>query len=112
MTCNAIFLVGYSIGQMVSTQFWKEKYRPRNIVPWTIILPSFAFNIFIIFIIRWYLVRENKRRDAERLDSGKEYEEFGFVKHVQEDGSVVKLKVPIQFLDITDLENKAFRYPL
>ncbi|KAG9039675.1 hypothetical protein FS837_000943 [Tulasnella sp. UAMH 9824] len=112
MTCNAIFLVGYSIGQMVSTQFWKKKYRPRNIVPWTIILSSFAFNIFIISIIRWYLVRENKRRDAERLDSVKECEEFGFVEHVQEDGSVDRLKVPIQFLDMTDLENKAFRYPL
>ncbi|KAG8999160.1 hypothetical protein FRB90_012142 [Tulasnella sp. 427] len=27
-------------------------------------------------------------------------------------GSIVKLKVPIQFMDITDKENKAFRYPL
>ncbi|KAG8929549.1 hypothetical protein FRC01_004156 [Tulasnella sp. 417] len=101
-----------NLGQMVSTQFWKEKYRPRNTVPWIIILSSFAFDILIISVIRWYLVRENKRRDAEKLASGEEYEEFGFVEHVQEDGSVVKLKVPIQFLDITDLENKAFRYPL
>ncbi|KAG8943135.1 hypothetical protein FRC04_003215 [Tulasnella sp. 424] len=112
MTCNAIFLVGYSIGQMVSSQFWKAKYRPRNMVPWAILLASFAFDIFMICIIRWYLVRENKRRDAEKLASGEEYPEFGYIEHVQEDGSVVKLKVPIQFMDITDKENKAFRYPL
>lgn len=63
-------------------------------------------------MIRWYLARENKRRDAEKLASGREHDDFGFVEQAQEDGSVVKLKVPIQFLDITDLENKAFRYPL
>ncbi|KAG8959089.1 hypothetical protein FRC00_001975 [Tulasnella sp. 408] len=73
---------------------------------------SFAFDIFMISVIWWYLARENRRRDAEKLASGEEYEEFGFIEHVQEDGSVVKLKVPIQFLDITDIENKAFRYPL
>ncbi|KAG9042781.1 hypothetical protein FS837_010400 [Tulasnella sp. UAMH 9824] len=112
MTCNAIFLVGYSIGdQMLSSQFWKEKYRPRNVVPWSILLASFAFDVLMISVIWWYLARENRRRDAEKLASGKEYDEFGFIKHIQEDGSVVKLKVPIQFLDITDLENKAFRYP-
>lgn len=66
----------------------------------------------MISVIWWYLARENRRRDAEKLASGEEYEEFGFIEHVQEDGSVVKLKVPIQFLDITDIENKAFRYPL
>lgn len=73
---------------------------------------SFIFDIFMIAIIRWYLVRENKRRDAEKLASGEEYPEFGYIEHVQEDGSVVKLKVPIQFMDVTDKENKAFRYPL
>lgn len=36
MTTNAIFLVGYCIGQMLCTQFWKTQYRPRNIVPWSI----------------------------------------------------------------------------
>ncbi|KAG9004374.1 hypothetical protein FRB90_010951 [Tulasnella sp. 427] len=73
---------------------------------------SFGFDIFMIALIRWYLVRENKRRDAEKLASGEEYDEFGYVEHAREDGSIVKLKVPIQFMDITDKENKAFRYPL
>ncbi|KIO24293.1 hypothetical protein M407DRAFT_213109 [Tulasnella calospora MUT 4182] len=112
MTCNAIFLVGYALGQMLCTQFWKQKYRPRNMVPWVIELCTYAFDIFIICVIRWWLVRENKRRDAEKLASGEEYPEFGYIEHTQEDGSIVKLKVPIQFMDITDKENRAFRYPL
>ncbi|KAG8958436.1 hypothetical protein FRC00_002762 [Tulasnella sp. 408] len=112
MTCNAIFLIGYSLGQMLCTQFWKQKYRPRNMVPWTIQLCTYASDIILISIIWWYLASENKRRDAEKLASGEEYPEFGYIEHTQEDGSIVKLKVPIQFLDITDKENRAFRYPL
>ena len=73
---------------------------------------TYVLDIVFILILRWYLVRENNRRDAEHAASGKEYDEFGYVEHTQEDGSIVKLKVPIQFLDITDRENKAFRYPL
>ncbi len=68
--------------------------------------------MFMVALIRWYLIRDNKQRDAEKLASGKEYDEFGYIEHVQEDGSIVKLKVPIQFLDITDKENRAFRYAL
>ncbi|KIO26062.1 hypothetical protein M407DRAFT_24622 [Tulasnella calospora MUT 4182] len=112
MTVNAIFLVGYSLGQMLCSQFWKEKYRPRNTVPWIIQLMTYVGDIILILIIRWYLSSENKRRDREKLESGKEYDEFGYIERVQEDGSTVKYKVPIQFLDITDLENKAFRYSL
>ncbi|KAG8907649.1 hypothetical protein FRB99_003111 [Tulasnella sp. 403] len=112
MTVNAIFLIGYALGQMLCTQFWKQKYRPRNTVPFAILTTTYIIDIIIILIIRWYLLRENKRRDAEKLASGKEYEEYGYVETTREDGTVVKVKVPIQFMDITDKENKAFRYPL
>ena len=44
MTTNAIFLVGYCVGQMLCTQFWKEKYRPRNIVPWWIQMVRFSIS--------------------------------------------------------------------
>jgi MFS family permease len=112
MTVNAIFLVGYALGQILCTQFWKVQYRPRNMVPWTIQLCTYVFDICCILFIRFYLIRENKRRDAEKAASGKEYEEFGYIEHTREDGSVQKIKVPIQFMDITDFENKAFRYAL
>ncbi len=62
--------------------------------------------------MRFYLLAQNKKRDAELAASGKPYEEFGYVEHVQPDGSIVKYKVPIQYMDLTDWENKSFRYPL
>lgn len=58
--------------------------------------------------MRWYLSRENRRRDA----SGEVYPEYGYIEHVTEDGRTVKVKVPIQYMDITDWENRAFRYAL
>lgn len=112
MTANAIFFVGYAVGQMLNSQFWKIQYRPRNTVPWVIILVSLVVDIILIAILRIHLVRENNRRDAAKLASGKEYDEFGYVEKMGEDGTVHKVKVPIQYLDITDKENQAFRYAL
>ncbi|KAG8926190.1 hypothetical protein FRC01_009234 [Tulasnella sp. 417] len=131
MTCNAIFLVKWrppnsgKKSTVLATPFrgpssWYARFLSTLRSPTKLShagprhhqQAGFACDILIISVIRWYLVRENKRRGAEKLASGEEYEEFGFVEHVQDDGSVVKLKVPIQVLDITDLENKGFRYPL
>lgn len=84
----------------------------KGMAKYTLRQCTYVFDIFMIFVIRWYLVRENRTRDAEKLASGEEYDEFGYVEHTQEDGSIIRLKVPIQFMDITDKENRAFRYPL
>jgi len=110
MTVNAIFFIGYALGQMLSPQFWKIQYRPRNSVPWIILMCSYFGDIVIISGMWYYLSTENKRRDAEKLASGKEYDEFGVIEMTEQDGTVKKVKVPIQFLDLTDMENKAFRY--
>lgn len=112
MTANAIFFFGYAIGQMLNSQFWKIQYRPRNTVPWVIILVSLIFNMLCIWALRLHLVAENKRRDAEKAASGVEYPDFGYIEATGEDGQVRKVKVPIQYLDITDKENRAFRYAL
>lgn len=40
-TTNGIFLVGYALGQILCTQFWKQQYRPLDSVPWGIALVSF-----------------------------------------------------------------------
>lgn len=50
---------------------------------------SYVGDIIVILIICWYLSSENKRRDREKLESGKEYDEFGYIERVQEDGHVV-----------------------
>ena len=71
---------------------------------------TYIFDIIIIFCMRLYFMYLNRKRDAEKLASGKEYDEFGYVEHVNADGTTQRIKVPIQFMDMTDWENKAFRY--
>jgi len=73
---------------------------------------TYTFDIIFIIIIRWYLNKENKRRDAEKEASGIEYQEFGYIERQKDDGSIEKFKVPIALLDVTDGENQAFRYVL
>jgi ACS family allantoate permease-like MFS transporter len=43
LTMHAMWFVGYSVGQMVAPQWWKNKYKPRNRVPWTILLVRSQF---------------------------------------------------------------------
>jgi MFS family permease len=112
MTVNAVFLVGYALGQMLCSQFWKAKYYPRYRVPWIIQMLTYVSDILFIIVIRWVLNRENKRRDRVKAETGKVYEEFGYVEITKEDGTIEKFKVPIALLDVTDRENEAFRYSL
>ncbi len=83
--------------------------------------------MFLLFAIRVVLSRENKRRDAEPLDDA--YDNV-FVTKVDQDGKRVEMKVsrvcvpssllssranPIpeqEFLDLTDRQNRDFRYVL
>ncbi|EJU02432.1 MFS general substrate transporter [Dacryopinax primogenitus] len=109
LATNAVFLVGYALGQILCTQFWKSQYRPRDTVPWAIILASEFVTISLIILLRVLLIRENKRRDA--LQTEKAEDEFGYVEQV-EDGQVVRRKVEKRLLDLTDWENTSFRYPL
>jgi len=73
---------------------------------------TYSLDIVLILALRIILQRENARRDRLKAESGKEYEEFGYVERTREDGSIEKFKVPIALLDITDGENPAFRYVL
>jgi len=114
LACNAIFLVGYSLGQILATQFWQQQYRPRDVVPWAITLTSYALDIVMVFGIRLYLQRENRRRDALLEASGKPYDTFGYIEvpDPTDETKTIKQKVDINLLDLTDWENPAFRYVL
>lgn len=99
-TTNAMLLIGYCLGNLLSPQMWEEKYAPRYYVPWGIILGTFVVRPLMLLAIRYSLVQENKRRDA--LGYGK------FEKFVDESGA----EIDPTFLDITDRKNLAFRYAL
>ena len=110
-----MFLVGYALGQILCTQFWKQAYKPRNYVPWSITLASYACDIVLLLTLRLYLQAENARRDRALAASGVEggedekghahhnkYDEnFGYVEKVGPDGNVVRQKVEKALLDLT-----------
>ena len=117
-TTTAIFLVGYSLGQILSTQFWKAKYAPAYHLPFGLILMGNLVSIVCALVLRFLLARENKRREAMRDEAlrsgvGKEkFEEYAEVETTDAEGRRIKQRVDKTFLDMTDKENLAFRYVL
>ncbi|KAI0284710.1 MFS general substrate transporter [Russula aff. rugulosa BPL654] len=109
VTTNAIMLSGYCIGNAAGPFMWKKKYKPRNHVPWIIIGICFLLCMVLMFSIRVLLARENKRRDAEPPDDS--YDEV-YVVRIDEEGNRVEVKVSKEFLDLTDRQNRDFRYVL
>lgn len=63
----------------------------------------------LMLIIRHLLVAENKRRDEEPRDDT--YDEV-YIESVTKEGESVKMKVDKEFLDLTDIQNRDFRYVL
>ncbi|KAJ7693057.1 major facilitator superfamily domain-containing protein [Mycena rosella] len=110
VTTNAIMLGAYCVGNAAGPFMWQAKYKPRNRVPWIVIGVCYAACMFLVLAIRYLLVAENKRRDEEPVvDDG--YNDV-FVERLAKDGSGVmeKVKVDKEFLDLTDIQNREFRY--
>ena len=61
--------------------------------------------MFLVLYLRYYLVRENKRRDA--LAAQGEIQNNGVVESVTADGAKVTNVVDNNQLDLTDRENLA-----
>lgn len=102
-------MIGYAVGNAAGPQYWEKRYQPRNHVPWTILAVCWAVSGMLLLATRVYLARENARRDAagpdDRFDDA-------VVEERRPDGTVVEKKVDKAFLDLTDIENRDFRYVL
>jgi len=109
VTTNAIMLSAYCIGNAVGPFMWKAQYKPRNRVPWIIIICCYVSCLALLLIIRYVLSSENKRRDAEVPSD--EYDHV-YVERLSPDGVMEKVKVDKEFLDLTDIQNRSFRYVL
>lgn len=104
MTRNGIMMGGYAIGNIISPQLWRGKDAPRYVPAWIVqIVLSFIVAPMISILIYFTL----KRRNQTRLANLTEDEKLGVI---QQDGKEVLVNVAS--LDLTDLENKAFIYPL
>jgi predicted RNA-binding protein (virulence factor B family) len=74
--------------------------------------------VLIILLLRWYLNRENKLRDAGAAAATTEeekerYGEYGWLEVPDaKTGVTTRVRVEKRFLDMTDMENLNFRYVL
>ncbi|KAI5900438.1 MFS general substrate transporter [Schizophyllum commune H4-8] len=109
-TTNAIVMIFYGIGNAVGPFMWKKKYQPRNHVPWTVIACCSFVSGLLLLALRYVLASENKRRDASAQETDSLDEVY--VEQKDESGAVREAKVDKAFLDLTDKQNKDFRYIL
>lgn len=94
---NSIFFICYSLGNIISPQAFLQKEAPRYSTGVAVTLASFCINIIGFFCLYLLYVRENKKRD--RAAEGQ--------PELSEDE-----KTLMAFSDLTDMENKTFRYTL
>ncbi|KAF8684239.1 MFS general substrate transporter [Rhizoctonia solani] len=109
ITVQAIMLSAYCVGNLVGPQMWQEKYKPRNRIPWAVITICYVLCPITLLSLRFLLARENQRRDAEpnEDDIGEVY-----IEEVLVDGTKIERRVDKAFLDLTDIQNREFRYVL
>jgi hypothetical protein len=106
-TMIALYHVGYGLGNILSPQLFQAQYKPRYLVPWAVVLGvACVFPTIIIICLRFYLDKENKRRDG--LESRGLINEVGVLEHIdKEDGTIEEEVVDARQLDLTDRQNLA-----
>ncbi|KAK9425658.1 putative Major facilitator superfamily domain-containing protein [Seiridium unicorne] len=96
VTVATIGTIAYTVGNIISPQTFQARDAPRYL-PAEISICIIYFLITVdLFVIRWVLDRRNKKRDQEKAALGDTY--------TAEENH--------EFLDLTDLQNKEFRYEL
>ncbi|KAF8954615.1 major facilitator superfamily domain-containing protein [Flammula alnicola] len=106
-TTTAVILSAYAIGNAAGPFMWKKQYQPRNHIPWSIISACIGACSILILLLRFMLQSENKRRDAEQRDDT--YDDV-YLKQELADGTKTEKRVDRAFLDLTDIQNRDFRY--
>lgn len=94
VTVACIQNIAYTLGNIISPHTFQAKDTPRYL-PAKISIVIIYFLITVdLYVIRWVAVRENRKREKEREEKGKDY--------------VVEKNH--EFLDLTDRQNREFRY--
>lgn len=105
ITRNAMVLCAYSVANIISPQLWQAKDAPRYVPAWIVqIVLSFSVAPALLGVA-WYILH---KRNKERLADLKDGDRIGYVQ----DESGEKIAVDVAALDLTDLEDKTFIYPL
>ncbi|KAK7984411.1 hypothetical protein PG989_011813 [Apiospora arundinis] len=90
---SAILFTGYCIGNIIGPQTFRDSEAPHYQSAYIAMLVGYAVKLFAIFVLLAYMWRENRRRDR--------------AGHTDE-----KAAIEAGMHDLTELENKGFRYTL
>ena len=116
LTRNVLFMVAYGVSNIIAPQIWAAKDAPRYYPAWIVqIVISWVGTPTILLIIRWILSRRNRERRQwieEQEALGKHQAGYVTVEETNGNGQTVNMEVDVSLLDLTDLENKYFIYPL
>lgn len=96
ITVNAIFLIGYCVGNLIGPQTFVESQAPNYAGAKAAMVGCSSFTLVLMIIIWILYERENKRRDRESTDAKIAFEQIE--NH--------------EFADLTDKENPLFRYTI
>ena len=111
-------MIGFALGNALGPQFWLDKYKPNNRIPWGLTLMSALVSISCVLALRFLFARENRRREYLKLEAARTggdptpFEEWSMMEMTTGGGEVVRRRVDKMYLDLTDSENLAFRYVL
>lgn len=112
VTVQSLAMIGYCIGNIIAPQLWQAQYKPRNIFPWSLILACYLICSAMIIGMMFYLKKENRRRDQDELITcaGSPKTTVEGTSENKCNSSGLAPKVDKAFMDLTDLQNRDFRY--
>ncbi|OAQ67226.1 MFS allantoate transporter [Pochonia chlamydosporia 170] len=94
VTVACLGTIAYTVGNIISPQTFQKKDAPRYLPAKISICIIYFLCVVDLYAMRWVLDRRNKKRDQEKAAVGDAYA-------VEENH---------EFLDLTDLQNREFRY--
>ncbi|KAG0157019.1 hypothetical protein PDIDSM_4202 [Penicillium digitatum] len=100
-------IVAASVANMISPEFWRSKYIPRYVLPWALMTAFWLISPAMCIVIRFYLKRENKRREKLLAETDTNSDQDGVIHF---GGQLVH--IGDRDYDKTDRENLKFLYPL
>ncbi|KAF5025397.1 hypothetical protein F66182_2499 [Fusarium sp. NRRL 66182] len=96
ITVSCIGTIAYTVGNIISPHTFQARDGPRYLPAKISICIIYFLCTIDLLIMRWVFDQRNRKRDADEAAQGDQY--------TVEDNH--------EFLDLTDLENKEFRYEL
>lgn len=94
VTIACVQTIAYTVGNIISPHTFQAKDAPRYLPAKIAICIIYFLSAVDLYVIRWLAVRENRKRDKER----------------EEQGGAYVVEKNHEFLDLTDRQNKEFRY--